>query len=98
MPIGSEIVRLSGKTGSDRHTVKSTRMTQLTVCTTLLHTGQHLALIICAVIGVTKPGALYFDFETNLHDLRGWNSEIRRREIGVEVHGGEQGFSPDRHA
>lgn len=28
--------------------------------------------------------ALYFDFETNLHDLRGWNSEISRREVGVE--------------
>ncbi len=47
---------------------------------------------------VHRPGALYFDFETNLDDLRGWNSEIRRREIGVEVHGSEQRFSPDRHA
>ena len=44
-----------------------------------------------------KP-ALYFDFEPDLHDLRDWNPEIRRREIGVEVHGGEQGFSPHRHA
>ena len=44
-----------------------------------------------------KP-ALYFDFEPDLHDLRDWNPEIRCREVGVEVHGGEQGFSPDRHA
>ena len=41
---------------------------------------------------------LYFDFETNFYDLRGRNSEIRRREVGVEVHRGEQGFSPDCHA
>ena len=29
MPTGSEVVRLSGKTGSDRRTVKMTRLTQL---------------------------------------------------------------------
>ena len=39
-----------------------------------------------------------FDFETHLHDLSGRDSEIRCRQVGVEVHGGEQGLSPDRHA
>src|ERR1700730_6856580 len=41
---------------------------------------------------------LYLDFETDLYDLGGRNPEIRGREIGVEVHRGEQGFSPDSHA
>src|SRR5690348_3465070 len=42
--------------------------------------------------------SLNFDFEANLYDLGGRNSEIRRREVGVEMHGGEQRFSPHRHA
>src|SRR6476646_10456626 len=42
--------------------------------------------------------ALYLDFETDLYDLGGWHPEIRGREIGVEVHHREQGFSPDSHA
>src|SRR3984893_18816285 len=55
----------------------------------------------------TRPGrpvfrpsvrTLYLDFETDLYDLGGRNPEIRGREIGVEVHHGEQGFSPDSHA
>src|SRR6478672_5929011 len=56
----------------------------------------------------TRPGrpvfrpsvrtTLYLDFETDLYDLSGRNPEIRGREIGVEVHHGEQGFSPASHA
>src|ERR1700704_2552072 len=55
----------------------------------------------------TRPGrpvfrpsvrTLYLDFETDLYDLGGRNPEIRGREIGVEVHHGEEGFSPDSHA
>jgi len=41
---------------------------------------------------------LYLDFQTHLYDLGGRNSEIRGREICVEVHHGEQGFSTDSHA
>src|SRR6267142_2442730 len=41
---------------------------------------------------------LYLDFDTDLYDLGGRNPEIRGREIGVEVHHGEQGFSPNSHA
>src|SRR6267142_1932551 len=41
---------------------------------------------------------LYLDFDTDLYDLGGRNPEIRGREIGVEVHHREQGFSPDSHA
>ncbi len=33
-----------------------------------------------------------------LYDLGGRNPEIRGREIGAEMHHGEQGFSPDSHA
>jgi hypothetical protein len=43
-------------------------------------------------------GHLYLDFETDLHDLGSRNPKIRGRKIGVEVHRGEQGFSPARHA
>ena len=55
----------------------------------------------------TRPGGpvflpsvrtLYLDFEADLYDLGGRNPEIRGREIGVEVHHGEQGFSPGSHA
>ena len=42
--------------------------------------------------------ALYFDFETDLDNLGGRNAEICRWKISVEVHCGEQGFSPSRHA
>src|ERR1700730_7790439 len=41
---------------------------------------------------------LYLHLETDLYDLGGRNSEIRGREIGVQMHHGEQGFSPDSHA
>jgi hypothetical protein len=39
----------------------------------------------------------YLDFETDLHDLSGRDTETSRRQIGVKVHRGEQGFSPRRH-
>src|ERR1700747_2078430 len=41
---------------------------------------------------------LYLDFNTDLYDLGGRNPEISGREIGVEVHHGEQRFSPESHA
>jgi hypothetical protein len=40
----------------------------------------------------------YISTETDLHDLRGQDPKMRGREIGVEMHRGEQGFSPDRHS
>jgi hypothetical protein len=46
----------------------------------------------------TRPSALYLDFNADLHDLGGWNAKIRGWKIGIEVHRGEQGFAPDRHA
>src|ERR1700730_17857878 len=47
---------------------------------------------------LTPMRTRYLDLETELYDLGGRNPEIRSREIGVEVHHGEQGFSPDSHA
>ena len=41
---------------------------------------------------------LNLDFQTDLHDLGGRNPEICGRKIGIEVHRGEQGLSPGRHA
>jgi hypothetical protein len=40
-----------------------------------------------------RPGALYLDLETDLHDLGRWHLEVRRLKIGVEVHCREQGFA-----
>src|SRR5262249_47910286 len=45
-----------------------------------------------------SSAALYLDFETDFHDLGRRNPEIRRRQIGIKVHRGEDGFSPGRHA
>jgi hypothetical protein len=42
--------------------------------------------------------ALYLNLETDLDNLGGRNAKIRGRQIGVEVHRGEQGFSPGRQA
>src|SRR3954468_12419227 len=41
---------------------------------------------------------LDFDLQPDLHDLRGRDPEIGRREIGIEVHRGEQCLSPCGHA
>src|ERR1700751_3015000 len=48
--------------------------------------------------GVPATRGLYLAFTTDLDALGGRHPEISGREIGVEVHHGEQRFSPESHA
>jgi len=68
-------------------------------CSRQVQPERGIAARVVCCSGTSRLAAkLNFDFETHLHNLSGRDSEIRRWQVGVEVHGGEQGLPPDRHA